>query len=128
MAIGGIGVYLLCRDLGISRGSAMLAGAGFMLGGTFSPRINGGQTTMIAGWAWLPLALLFAFRTCAQRRWLPHPGLPLVLALSFLAGHSQVTLYTVVAVACLDDGLAQPLAQHIARRTKADDRLTGGLL
>ncbi|MFN0070813.1 MAG: hypothetical protein ACKVVP_04915 [Chloroflexota bacterium] len=101
VVLAGAGTFLLARSLHISRWSALVASTGFMFGGTFSPRIHGGQTVVIAGWAWLPLALAYTLRSVERRTWIPHPVLPIVLACALLTGQTQVTLYLFIAVAAM---------------------------
>jgi hypothetical protein len=54
---------------------------------------------IVYGAVWLPWALAFAMLSTRRRSLLPHPGLPIVLALQFGGGYAQGAAYIVGAVA-----------------------------
>jgi hypothetical protein len=96
--IAGFGVFRLCRTLGSSRTAALLAGIGFMLGGQFAPKIYGGHMTFISTAAWIPWVMLFAVRSAARGGLWPHPMLPVCLTLGYLAGSTQLVIYTLAVL------------------------------
>jgi hypothetical protein len=94
MAVAGIGTFGLSRFLDVGRAPALVGAIGFMLGGVYAPKIDGGFLPLIGVWAWFPLGIWLAIVTTRSRSALPVIGLSCVLALQFLAGQPQSTLYT----------------------------------
>ena len=87
--------YLLCRDLGRSRGASLLAGLGFSVAGWFG---NTDWPQMINGALWTPLVFLFLLRTLRGVRPLPSAALAgTFLGIAFLSGHHQVPVYVTLA-------------------------------
>ena len=89
-----IGMYVFCRDRGLSRPSAMLAGLVFGLNGFFTAHMQ--HLTMLAVASWLPWLLFLqaqyqsAWRA-RQGRWVGWLALTgLVIGLQVLAGFVQV--------------------------------------
>lgn len=99
MWLAGIGTVVLCRTLGTGWLPAVCAALAFMLGGAVSPQLNTGHLLVIGGSSWLPLALALAVRSVRRGGWFPHPWLPVVLGLQFLAGFLQGSIYVVSAIA-----------------------------
>lgn len=93
----GVTTYLLVRGLGLWRMPALLAAVAFMFSDLFI--IHFGNLNLIAVATWLPLALLGVHHTLAGRgiRWALGAGL--ALGIGALAGHIQMTLYSLMAVA-----------------------------
>ena len=99
VAMAGLFVFLLARDLTRSRRAGLLAGVAF----AFSSYLAGYpplQLAVLRTAAWLPLLLWLTWRGAAQpgqARWWAGAGL--ALATAFLAGHPQtflITLYILI--------------------------------
>ena len=115
--LAGAGTYALCRVLGTSRFGATLAAVGFGLGGVLTSRILAGHLHFLYAIAWVPLAFACAFRGARATGWLPYPGLAVVLAIQYLAGYTQMFVYTVVATSFLTLGCVTGPARELLRRT-----------
>ncbi len=87
--------YLLCRDLGLSRGASMIGGLTFSLGGYI------GMTRwpqMLNGAMWSPLVFLFLLRALRGLRPFASSALcGLCLGMSWLSGHHQAPTYITLA-------------------------------
>lgn len=96
-AIAGVGAWLLARHLWKDDVGAAVAGIAFAFSGFMFGHV--GHQGMIATAAWLPW-ILFGFELARERfspgRWLLGSG---ALALSFLAGHSQIVFVSILALA-----------------------------
>ncbi|HKX26351.1 MAG TPA: YfhO family protein [Blastocatellia bacterium] len=90
------GTYLYGRRLGLQRVAALLAGIAFTLGGFMINHLS--HTSRIAAAAWLPWILLaieeVGDRT-RTRRWVVLGAL--FIALQFLAGEPQMSIFTALA-------------------------------
>ncbi len=88
-------MFWLCRDLGRSRGAALLAGLAFSLGGWL------GSTEwpqMMNGAVWTPLVFLFLLRVLRGERPLASAVLSgAVLGMALLSGHHQIPTFTALA-------------------------------
>lgn len=93
----GTTLFWLGRGLGLRRAPALLAGVAFMFSDLFILHL--GNLNLIAVASWLPLGLLGVHRTLIEggRRWALAAGL--ALGVAALAGHVQMTLYSLMAVA-----------------------------
>ncbi|NOX62665.1 MAG: YfhO family protein [Chloroflexi bacterium] len=93
----GATTYLLARGLKLWRGPALLAAVAFMFSDLFI--IHFGNLNLIAVTAWLPLVLLAAHKTLEGRglRWALAAGV--ALGVGSLAGHIQMTLFSLMALA-----------------------------
>jgi len=93
--IAGLSAFLMSRDLGRSRGAAVIAGLFFALGGYVG---HTGWPQMLNGAIWAPLVFLFLFRMMRGER-------PLMSAMwagvfqgcAWLSGHHEVPIYTSLA-------------------------------
>jgi hypothetical protein len=94
----GVGGYLLSREAGAGRRAALFGAVGLTAGGFVAPRVFAGHASVVYGWTWLPWALAFAIRHRRGGGLWPHPGLVVALALQFLSGWVQGSLYTAAAV------------------------------
>ncbi|MGI5816757.1 MAG: hypothetical protein ACOX9R_01535 [Armatimonadota bacterium] len=95
--IAGWGMYLLLRVLGVTPLAGAIGGVTFMLSGFFTGWLTFPSLRSVA--AWLPLALVGVELTVQRRRacWL---GLTmLAVGMQFLAGHLQISIYVLVALA-----------------------------
>ena len=92
----GVAMYALGRSLRFNRYAAVLAGVAFMFSDLFI--IHFGNLNLIAVVAWLPLVLLGVHRYLegGSLRWALAAGL--ALGVGSLAGHIQMTLYSLVAM------------------------------
>jgi hypothetical protein len=110
--------YLLCRDLGCSRGGSAAAGLIFSLSG-FLGGVPWPQ--MINGVVWVPLVFLFLLRAARDGRMLANAALcGLFLGIQWLSGHHQVPMYTVLASAAA--------WIYLAVRTKQKVRMAAAVL
>ena len=92
----GVAMYALGRSLRFNRYAAVLAGVAFMFSDLFI--IHFGNLNLIAVVAWLPLVLLGVHRYLegGSLRWALAAGL--ALGVGSLAGHIQMTLYSLMAM------------------------------
>ena len=92
----GVTLYALARGLRFNRYAAVLAGVAFMFSDLFI--IHFGNLNLIAVAAWLPLVLLGAHRYLqgGSLRWALAAGL--ALGVGSLAGHIQMTLFSLMAL------------------------------
>ncbi|NJL95981.1 MAG: YfhO family protein, partial [Anaerolineae bacterium] len=110
LALAGALMFLLVRGLGLSRAAGVVSGVSYQLSGFF---ITATVHPMIqAGAAWLPLILLMVEYILQGRALFPASAqaaglrrLPwvligaLALGMSFLAGHVEITYYTLLVTA-----------------------------
>ena len=100
LMIAGTGTFLLARGrLALSWPAALLAGLAFALGGYLSAQVE--HINQVQGLAWLPWFLLVIGGIAGRERrgWLRGvAGLALLFALQVLAGHTQTTFITGVAL------------------------------
>ncbi|MCX7851253.1 MAG: oligosaccharide flippase family protein [Caldilineales bacterium] len=106
LALAGINMYLFARILGIGRAAALFAGIVYMFSGFFIASVV--FPMMIAAAAWLPLLLaLIEMVVRKQEEKGNAPFVPvayivggaIVLGLSALAGHVEITYYTLLVAA-----------------------------
>jgi len=95
---GGVGALFLARTLGLGWPAAAAAAVAAMLGGSIGPWLHNGHLILLYVASWLPWALAFAMISAARPTLLPHPALVAVMAMAFLAGYPQSTLYVGAAV------------------------------
>ena len=93
----GVTTYFLTKGLGLRRAPAIFAAIAFMFSDLFI--LHFGNLNLIAVVSWLPLALLGVHRTLEGGGWRPALGAGLVLGIAALAGHVQMTLFSLMAVA-----------------------------
>ncbi len=94
----GVGVFALCRRLGISRTAGLASAAGVMLSGVVVPKLYAGHVVVLYGYAWFPLALALAIRSARRSTVLPDPALVVVLVVQLLAGFVQGTVYVFAVI------------------------------
>lgn len=92
LAIGGIGVFLLARELAIPLDARLLACGAFSLSGFMIAHLR--QLNMVDAAAWIPFVLLGVERIAAGREGRAPLWLALVWAIEILAGHPQITYFT----------------------------------
>lgn len=93
----GVTSYALGRGIGLRRWPALFAATAFMFSDLFL--VHFGNLNLAAVASWLPLALLGVHRTLEHGRLRPALGAGLALGIGALAGHVQMTLYSLMAVA-----------------------------
>ncbi len=93
------GVYLLCRQLALSRGACLVGALGVALSTPLTQLIYPGHITVIYSLSWTPMIMALATRSVQRGGWLPHPGLVLALVMQFMAGFPQISVYTLGCVA-----------------------------
>lgn len=97
VSLAGIGMYAFCRlSVGLDRLGALVGGLVFMLSGFLSAQT--GHPNQLAASAWIPIVFVLYEQACRRK------SIPLVLAaglalaLQFLAGHTQESYLTLVAL------------------------------
>ncbi len=93
----GVTTYLLARGMGLRRWPALFAGTAFMFSDLFL--VHFGNLNLAAVASWLPLALLGVHWTLERGGLRPALGAGLALGIGALAGHVQMTLYSLITVA-----------------------------
>ncbi len=93
--LGGLGLYLYTRSLGLSKGASCLGGIVWTAGGFNVAHLN--HVGIISVTAWLPWTFLLSRSLLkdarnARREWLTMGALGLVVGLKFLAGHPQMAM------------------------------------
>lgn len=99
LVIGGAGTLLLARLLGLGWTAAATAAVAVAVGGSTGPWLQKGHLLIVNCVAWLPWALAAAIASVRRTSLLPHPALPVLLAVQFLAGYLQGALYITAVVA-----------------------------
>jgi hypothetical protein len=96
--LGGVFAYLLARSLNVTRPGAMIAGLVWMWSGFMVAQL--GHLNMVEVAVWLPLELLLLrLAILGVRPLLTVPLLSVTLAVAFFAGHTQLFLYELLALA-----------------------------
>lgn len=95
--LAGVTMYLLGRELGLSRAARGVAALALAYSGYMVAR--GAFLTEISALPWLPLLWLYGRRVVHRRRVLDVALLAAVIALQFLAGHAQTWFYSLVSLA-----------------------------
>jgi hypothetical protein len=98
LAIGGIGMYFLCRELGLGRFAALLGALAFELGG-ISVKLTFWSPYMIGPWAWLPMAMFLCERILRRPTAAAGVALGFCLTLQLLAGFPQIQMFTLQLIA-----------------------------
>lgn len=95
--IAGWGMYVLLRVLGVCPVAGVIGSISFIFSGFFTGWLTFPSMRSVA--AWLPLAVVGVELTVRRRSW-PYVGLTaFAVGMSFLAGHLQVCIYVLVALA-----------------------------
>lgn len=105
VALAGMGTYLFCRSLGVSRFAGLIGGLTYMLSGFVVARLifPGHVDAMV----WLPLVLYAVERVVQSAARMRNPVFPsrwmvlgaFLLAMLLLAGHMQVAFYSAWVIA-----------------------------
>ncbi|HUE39291.1 MAG TPA: YfhO family protein, partial [Candidatus Binatia bacterium] len=112
LLIGGIGTYLLARELELPIESCLLAAGAFSLCGFLIAHLR--QLNMVDAAAWVPLLLLAVERLALGRPGRAPLQLAVCWALQLLAGHPQISYFTALVLA----------VYFVARRWQERDRDT----
>jgi hypothetical protein len=97
LALAGLFAYAWGRTVGLSPFGGAITGLSFMFSGFLVGRTQ--FITIVNGAAWLPLIFLLTERLLRRPGRAGAMWLALAVALQFLAGHAQVWLYSLLAVA-----------------------------
>ena len=90
----GLAMYMLMCHWGCGSVASFFSGISLTLGGFVAPRLFGGHMDVIYGVCWAPLALWGLSSALQTGRVRPLLGAGVALAMQFLAGFPQMTLYT----------------------------------
>ncbi len=100
--LAGAGMYLLARALGCRAAVSMAAGLVFMLLPNYVAMGANGHGSQAVSIAYMPLALLLAWRVLSgPRRLAPAGLLAIVLGFQMLRGHVQIAYYTYLLIGLL---------------------------
>lgn len=97
LAIGGLGLYWLARELDVGRAGALTGGLAFAIGGVtilFASWVPNG----IGPYAWMPAALAAGERLLRAPRLGRALLLAVILAVQLLPGYPQISLFTYLAI------------------------------
>ena len=98
----GAGMYLLLRSCGARPSVSLLAGALFMVMPNYVAAGANGHGSQASAVAWMPLALLLAWKVLRGRRRIVSAALlSIVLGFQMLRGHVQISYYTFLLVGLL---------------------------
>ena len=96
-AFASCAMYGMCRYFKLSRLASLLGAITFAYSGFMVAHL--GHYNMVAAAVWLPLQLLLLDRVLRSASIAAGVGLACILAISFFAGHPQITLYVMTAIA-----------------------------
>jgi len=92
LAVGSVGAYFLCRELGVGILAAWCGALAFGLGNTSVDLVT--FTPLVSGpWAWVPVAMLFCERILREPTAPRAVGLAVAIGLALIPGHPQAVLY-----------------------------------
>lgn len=91
--LSGLGVYLFLREVKVGMLPALFGAIGYMFSGSLMSTPYAGHLARAISISLLPLMLFFIARGVRQRRWYHFVFFASLTALSFLAGHFQMTYY-----------------------------------
>jgi hypothetical protein len=97
LLIGAAGAAFVTRVVGVGWWGAAAAALAVALGGGSSGWVHEGAIPLLYNSAWLPWALALSILSVRRRSLLPHPALPFVLVVQFMAA-LQPALYITGAV------------------------------
>ncbi len=119
LVLAGIAAYAFARRLEVCRAAALCSGLVYALGGFLVAHLN--HVNIVACAAWMPWLFLLTARLitgdAAEHRARDAALFGLVMGLEFLAGHPQIALLTLVAVAAYAlylTGLIRPKVSVLA--------------
>lgn len=97
ITLAGTFTYLFLRELKLDWGAAFVGGAAYLFTGMVVSLVYAGHDGKIIVSALLPLALLFLYRGVTRGDWRPYLGFGVVVGLSLLSPHVQLTYYELMA-------------------------------
>jgi hypothetical protein len=97
ITLAGTFTYLFLRELKLDWGAAFVGGAAYLFTGMVVSLVYAGHDGKIIVSALLPLALLFLSRGVTRGDWRPYLGFGVVVGLSLLSPHVQLTYYELMA-------------------------------
>ena len=96
--LAGALTYFLTRYLKLNRTASVLSACVYMFNGFLFIRLSAGHSTMINGYAWLPLIFYLFLKGLETQKKSYLVYLALVIALQLLCGHPQVPYYTLLSL------------------------------
>ena len=96
LTIGSVGMYLLCRHLGMQRSPSFIAGIVYAYHGSMMVKIS--FADLLAAVSWIPFVFLLVDRVIRVPSWRRCALLAIVIGLSLLGGHLQAIYFEVLAL------------------------------
>ncbi|MBN1756307.1 YfhO family protein [bacterium] len=93
LLLAGIGMYLLLRELKLSKWAGFIAGIMYMFGGTLISTAYGGHLGRTISGAFLPILFFFLLRAIHRRKLLDFLLFGLIGAVAVHASHTQLMYY-----------------------------------
>ncbi len=93
LALAGVGMYLLCREIGLGRVAALCGALSFQLGNHLIHLAAWLPVAILGSFVWLPFALLCCERVLRAPSLRGGVWLGIFLTLSVLGGYPQMTLF-----------------------------------
>lgn len=97
IVLAGVFTYLFLRAVGLDWGGAFVGGAAYMFTGQVLSLVTAGHDGKVIVSALLPLGFLFLYRAVTRGSWRSYLGFGLVVGLSLLSPHIQLTYYQLMA-------------------------------
>lgn len=97
ITLAGTFTFVFLRELKLDWGAAFLGGAAYLFTGMVVSLVFAGHDGKIIVSSLLPLALLFLYRGVTRGDWRPYLGFGVVVGLSLLSPHVQLTYYELMA-------------------------------
>ena len=97
IVLAGVFTYLFLRDVKLEWGGAFVGGAAYMFTGQVLSLVTAGHDGKVIVSALLPLGFLFLYRAVTGASWRAYLGFGLVVGLSLLSPHVQLTYYALMA-------------------------------
>lgn len=97
IVLAGVFTYLFLREVKLEWGPAFVGGAAYMFTGQVLSLVTAGHDGKVIVSAMLPLGFLFLYRAVTRASWRSYLGFGLVVGLSLLSPHVQLTYYELMA-------------------------------
>lgn len=97
IVLAGVFTYLFLREVKLEWGGAFVGGAAYMFTGQVLSLVTAGHDGKVIVSALLPLGFLFLYRAVTRASWRSYLGFGLVVGLSLLSPHVQLTYYQLMA-------------------------------
>jgi hypothetical protein len=98
MCWGSIGTFLYCRQIGVGRLGAFVAGLLYVICTENASLINAGHIQKLEAICWFPWVLLFFEKALRSGRFFHYVMTALMLAIQFFHMHWQISFYSCLAV------------------------------